>query len=344
MAEADAEGKVTDPEEGKEAEAGNAEDLERDFGEVEDSPDPGKDTSSIDDDTSVVKDKGSDTKTDDEKAAEAVEAQKTYDSSTPEEKAAIDKTAADKAEAEVKAAYERLSPEEKEATDKKKADIEAHETETKRVADDHATAITRSEKRRVDTERWAQGLNQERLDMKREILILQRKAADPDYDPEKDDSLKDVGPTEEEKDLMSQQKGRASASLKASYTTRGKEVTDAILNEYKEMFSEDKAVQQQVRASEMPVEEAIGLVKLSKFFTKYGQDPDTVIVNVRKELTAELTPKIREEESKRIMADLKKTSNLPKNLSGVKGASTRETNKDKGSEDGKVRSMEDDFG
>ena len=327
------------------AEAGNAEDLDRDFASFgsEDSPDPEKDMSSDETVTSDLKDKGSDEKTDDEKAAEEATAKETYESSTPEEKAAIDKTEADKAEAEVKEAYERLSPEEKKSADDTKAEKETRETETKKLADDHQLALRSSEKRRADTERWAQGLNQDRLEMKREILILQRKAADPDYDPEKDESLQEVGPTEEQKALRSEQKGRAAASLRASYGTRGQEVTTALLNEYKTLFSEDRVVQEQVRASEMPVEEAIGLVSLSKFFTKWGQDPVAIEASMHEAITKELTPKIRAEENKKILADLKKTSTLPKTLSGVKGATVRDKEKGK-SEDSKPRSMEDDFG
>lgn len=343
---ADAEGKESQEQEVTDADRASVEALDADFGEASfetESPDPEKDTSS-EDTSGVKKDEGSEGKTDDEKAAEVQAAKETYDSSTPEEKAAIDKTVADKAEAEVKAAYEKLSPEEKKSADDTKAEKEVREVETKRIADDHSVVLSRSEKRRVDTERWAQGLNQEQLELKREILILQRKAADPDYDPEKDDSLKDVGPTEEEKAIRSEQKGRAGASLKASYATRGKEVTEALLAEYKEMFLEDRVVQQQVMASDVPVEEAIGLVKLSKFFTKYGQDPDAIITNVRKELTDELTPKIRVEENKKILADLKKTSSLPKTLSGVKGATDRQKTKGSSEGDGKSRSMEDDFG
>jgi hypothetical protein len=144
--------------------------------------------------------------------------------------------------------------------------------------------------------------------------------------------------------LRSEQKGRAGASLKAAYGKYGKEVTDAGLAEYRELFAQDQAVQEQVRAADMPVEEALGLVKLSKFFGKWGQDPDAIEAKIREDLTKELTPKIRETESKRIMADLKKTSAIPKGLSGVKGVTPAKGKKAGEEGDNKSRSMDDDFG
>ena len=315
--------------------------LDADFGDFEEESPESKDESS--DNTSDSEMKESDKKTDEEKAAEEAEQKEAHEKLSPEEKAIADKESADKVEADLKATYDKLSPEEKKAADDQKAEKEAREVETKRVTDSHSEALSKSEKRRADTERWAQGLNQAQLDLARENHILRKKALDPDYDPETDESLKDVGPSEEEKDLRSQQKGRAGASLKASYDKRGKEETDKGLAEYRELFAGDRVTQEQVRASDMPVEEAIGLVKLSKFFGKWGNDPDAIEATMRTELTKELTPKIREEESKRIMAGLKKTSVLPKGLSGVKGAATREKVK-KGEEvETKGRDMDDDF-
>ena len=107
------------------------------------------------------------------------------------------------------------------------------------------------------------------------------------------------------------------------------------------MFGEDEAVQQQVRDADMPVEEALSLVRLSKFFTEYGKEPEEIVSNIEKRAIDRETPKIREEESKRILADLKKTSKLPKGLSGVKGASS--SKEDNTSDDIKEKSLEETF-
>jgi len=319
-------------------------DLDDVFGDqldITESPDPEKESSG-DASGSEEKESGGEEKTDEEKAAAEVEEKEAYEKLSPEEKEVADKVVADKVAADLKDAYDKLTPEEKKSADDKKAEKETLEAERKTLNASHEEALSKSEKRRADTERWAQGLNQEQLELKREILILQRKAADPDYDPATDESLKEVGPTEEQKAAYSEQKGRAGASLKAAYGKYGKEVTDQGLKEYKELFSEDTAVQQQVMSSDMPVEEALGLVKLSKFFGRWGQDPDAIESKMREEMTKELTPKIRETESKRIMADLKKTSVLPKGLSGVKGTTSRV--KETVTEgDSKGRPIEDDF-
>jgi hypothetical protein len=317
-------------------------DLDKDFGE-QSSEEPPESDDKPSGDASGSEDKGSEgEKTDEEKAAAEAEEKEAYEKLSPEEKEAADKVVADKVEVDLKAAYDKLSPEEKKAADDEKAEEEALEVEKKRVVDDHAEVLSKSEKRRADTERWAQGLNQAQLDLQRENHILRKKAADPDYDPEKDESLKEVGPTEEQKAAYSEQKGRSAASLKAAYGKYGKEATDSGLAEYRELFQDDRAVQQQVMSSDMPVEEALGLVKLSKFFGKWGQDPDAIESKMRDEVTKELTPKIREVESKRIMSDLKKTSTIPKGLAGVKGATLRDKQKGSGGDEGD-EGIEKDF-
>ncbi len=260
-------------------------------------------------------------KVEEDKAAE--EAKVTYDSLSDEEKVAEDKKVADAAEATQKAEFEKLSPEEqKVVTDKFAADEKEAATKEKTDAqaryDEQTIALSKSEKRRADTERWAQERHQEALQIQRENIILQKQAKDPDYDPATDESLKEVGPTEEEKAHASEQRGRAGASMRAAFDKYGEDNVRAELAEYKVVFGEDRAVQQQVRDAEQPVEEALSVLRLNKFFVEFGSDPKVIMSNVETKLRKELTVMIRNEESKRIMADLKKTSKIPKGLSGVK--------------------------
>ncbi len=249
------------------------------------------------------------------------------------EKVIADKKVTD----DLKVAYDKLSPEEKVIADT----ATAKDTEVQTTLAGLKETVGKSDKRNQDTTRWAQGLSRDVADLKRENLILKKQAKDPEYDPAKDTTL-DTGPSEEEKAEVAAQSGRADASLTAAYDKFGKEAVDRDLQEYRDVFAQDDAVQQQVIRSLMPVQEAISIVRLSKFFKEYGNDPEAILATVNERLTKELTPKIREEESKRIMAGLKKTSALPKGLAGVKGAAHGE----KGSE-GKVpakdRTMEEEF-
>ena len=251
------------------------------------------------------------------------------------EKVIADKKVAD----DLKAAYEKLSPEEKVIADT----ATVKDTEIQTTLAGLKETVDKSDKRNQDTTRWAQGLSRDLAASKRENLILQKKLADPEYDETKDTTL-DTGPSDQEKADVAAQQGRADASLIAAYgkNNENKEAVDRDLQEYRDVFAQDDAVQQQVIRSLMPIQEAISIVRLSKFFKEYGPDPETIIDTMTKRLTAELEPKIRETESKRIMAGLKKTSALPKGLSGVKGASHGEKG-DEGKVPLKERTLEDEF-
>ena len=257
-----------------------------------------------------------------------------------EELQAAEKVIADKKVAdELVAAYEKLSPEEKVIADT----ATAKDTEIQTTLASLQETAGKSDKRNQDTTRWAQGLSRDVAALKRENLILKKQADDPEYDPTKDTTL-DTGPSDEEKAEISKQQGRADASLTAAYgkNNENKEAVDRDLQEYRDVFAQDDAVQQQVIRSLMPVQEAINIVRLSKFFKEYGNDPEAIVETMTKRLTAELEPKIRETETKRILAGLKKTNLLPKGLSGVKGAPQGEKG-DEGKIPVKERTMEDEF-
>ena len=240
---------------------------------------------------------------------------------------------------DLKIAYEKLSPEEKVIADT----ATAKDAEIQTTLAGLKETVGKSDKRNQDTTKWAQGLSRDLAASKRENLILKKQAEDPEYDPSKDTTL-DTGPSDQEKADVAAQSGRADASLIAAYgkNNENKEAVDRDLQEYRDVFAQDDAVQQQVIRSLMPIQEAISIVRLSKFFKEYGPDPETIIDTMTKRLTAELEPKIRETESKRIMAGLKKTSALPKGLSGIKGAARGEKG-DEGKVPVKERTLEDEF-
>ncbi len=349
-------GKITEGEgspEGEPKEAGSEEasptpaeaqgeiDLDNVFGdEVETKvPDPSEEKETLASGKEAVR-LASEKEAADKEAAAKDEASKAGSDEKSDELKAAEKVIADKKVADdLKAAYEKLSPEEKVIADT----ATVKDTEIQTTLAGLKETVDKSDKRNQDTTRWAQGLSRDLAASKRENLILQKKLADPEYDETKDTTL-DTGPSDQEKADVAAQQGRADASLIAAYgkNNENKEAVDRDLQEYRDVFAQDDAVQQQVIRSLMPIQEAISIVRLSKFFKEYGPDPETIIDTMTKRLTAELEPKIRETESKRIMAGLKKTSALPKGLSGVKGASHGE----KG-EEGKVplkeRTLEDEF-
>ena len=274
-----------------------------------------------------------------EEGAEKKEEVKETSDEKSEEVTAAEKVLADQKTAdELKVAYEKLTPEEKAATDA----AAARDTETRTTLADLKITVEKSDKRNQDTTRWAQGLSRDVADLKRENLILKKQAEDPEYDPAKDTSL-DTGPTEEQKEAAATQKGRADSSLIAAYgkDNENKEAVDRDLKEYRDTFASDPVVQQQVVRSAMPVQEAISIVRLSKFFGEYGRDPEAIIATVTERLTKELEPKIREEETKKILAGLKKTNVLPKGLSGIKESGASGTGKETGSS--KPRTLEEEF-
>lgn len=307
---------------------GSVEEFERTFADTPSEPEVALSDATGDTtgDTTSGDDKGEEVKVEEVKVEEEKPVEKEVELSE-EEKATTEKVASDKAVEEAKATYDRMTPEQKAAADTAHEEAEksaAKEVETQSKFDELTASLSTSEKRRLDTVKWAQGLNQEHLALKREVIILQKKAADPDYDPETDESLREQGPTAEAIAEQGKREGRATASLQAAYTKYGEQETKAQLTKYRELFSEDALVQQQVASAEQPVEEAISLVKLNEFFTRWGKEPADIESKMREEIGKELTPKIRAE----VLANLKKASKLPKGLSGVKGVAPAEKEAD----------------
>ena|SRR3990170_2547600 len=87
---------------------------------------------------------------------------------------------------------------------------------------------------------------------------------------------------------------------------------------FKEIIK-DPSVQFAIRNADAPVLEAIKAVKTHAFLEKYGRDPETVHLAIRKELETEVTEKL----TKEFQRKLEKKDKLPNTLSGIKGGDNK---------------------
>ena len=172
-------------------------------------------------------------------------------------------------------------------------------------------------KRWKDAGDYANRVNRENLDIKKQLEIVNKKL-DGTYDPEKDEPK---APPQEEILATGQTLGRVGASLDAAYQIYGKENVDKEVDEFNQLFEENPIVQQRVKGSNMPVVEVLKVMKEYRFVQKNGNDPDKWEENIRKALIEELTPKIREEESQKLMARLDKKDKEVGGLGGARGDS-----------------------
>ena len=115
---------------------------------------------------------------------------------------------------------------------------------------------------------------------------------------------------------------REKASYAAAIEIHGKEKVDEMLFGDNAPFKEiikDPSVQFAIRNADAPVLEAIKAVKTHAFLEKYGRDPETVHLAIRKELETEVTEKL----TKEFQRKLEKKDKLPNTLSGIKGGDNK---------------------
>ena len=172
-------------------------------------------------------------------------------------------------------------------------------------------------KRWKDAGDYANRVNRENLEIKKQLEIVNKKL-DGTYDPEK---AEPKAPPQEEILATGQALGRVGASLDAAYQIYGKEIVDKEVDEFNQLFEENPIVQQRVKGSNMPVVEAIKVMEEYRFIKENGPDPKKWKENIRKALVEELTPIIREEESQKLMARLDKKENEVAGIGGARGSS-----------------------
>ena len=267
-------------------------------------------------------DKASESKTDEEKEAESKAAEKTDEEKKKDESENKDQES------------KKESPDD---DDKGKSD-EKKDTEKSVLETELESKLTVAESRRTETQKWGNEKSSQVAELTRINAALEKKLADPDYDPATDPDLK--AQDEADKSELALQTGRAEASLQASYDKLGIEKTNELMGEFREVFGTDRATQLRVRAAEMPVQAALEVLNMSKFFSKYGDNTDKIVDNIRVEVTKELTPKIREEEKKKLLDAVKKKANADGVLNKVKGHTTKADQKPKEAD----TSLEAEFG
>ncbi len=180
-------------------------------------------------------------------------------------------------------------------------------------------------KRYTDTHAWANKQNQERIEFQRKVEALNKQLEtlhqkfDGTYDPEANrppqvdpDQVRQYGTLE----------GKAEASLAAAIEQHGQEAVMKDLERFRQVFGEDREVQQKVLMSPHPIREAMKAVKSHDFFQKYGYEPDSIMAKFKAEFEETELPKLREAELKRLQAEAKKqTPPEPRGIGSVQGTS-----------------------
>jgi hypothetical protein len=168
-----------------------------------------------------------------------------------------------------------------------------------------------------DTQRSRSEQETQMRQLHQQIAVLGKKL-DGTYDPQRDEP---PAPDPRVEHQRGQIVGKAEASLTAAFRSHGEETVMKSLERYAEIFGNDRFVQQRILESPDPVQGAMDAVKGFDFFTKYGNDQNTIIEKIRTELETELTPKIAEREAKRIVDELAQKRSEPKGLGKVQGSS-----------------------
>src|SRR3990167_488931 len=261
-------------------------------------------------------------------AAESSDTEKSSDES-PESTSPTDKP-------DVKTEEVKSKPDDTPAADdKKKADKagekkdESAEKKDLKSAKDADKKDEKSEdpyeKRWKDTATWANKEHQEKLqlqahvnELSKHIDILQKKYADPDYDPANDPKYK--GPSNEDIAEASVNVGKALASRTAAYEMHGKEMVDVSLGKFKELFGENQMIQRIVLDAEAPAFEAMKIVDRYEFEQKYGNNPKAIHAAIKKETETELRKALRKEILDEITAGGDKRASTPTGLSGSRGS------------------------
>lgn len=176
-------------------------------------------------------------------------------------------------------------------------------------------------KRYKDAGDYATRVNRDNLDLKRQLDVINKKL-DGTYDPEKDAIPE---PTAEEVAGRAELVGRARASLEAAYQLaevngEDKTAVDQDIEEFDRLFGNNPIADHTIRTAANPVLAARRFLKEYRFVEKFGRDPDKIIENVRKALIDELTPKIREEESQKLMARLEKKGKEVAGIGAARGS------------------------
>jgi len=232
-------------------------------------------------------------------------------SKTPEEIAA-EKAAADK--------VKDLPTDEKTKADAKKA------------ADDKAAADLPFKQRLEETQKWAQGINQENTqlrqiaeDQKQRLDVLQKKV-DGTW-TEQDEAASQQGHRPEDIASYAKLQGKAIASHAAATRELGAETVNAALAEYYQLFDKNPAMRQALNQSDSPVHEAMAIIDRYHFEQEHGATPKEWIASITKKVSADLEKSLRKSILEEIRAGKSKRENTPESLANTGGGDQGENSK-----------------
>lgn len=166
-------------------------------------------------------------------------------------------------------------------------------------------------KRYWDTMQWDHKLNEENVDLKRNLEITQKKL-DGTYVEE--DTIAQA--EAQQKEAQAEFKGKLTASNKIAIENYGQDYVTKMLYAPDAPFQQinnDPAVHFRVLHSEAPALEAIKILKELTFFNKYGRDVDKIESTIREKLKVE----IKEEVTKEFKEKLKMKDKQPDGLGNV---------------------------
>jgi hypothetical protein len=182
------------------------------------------------------------------------------------------------------------------------------------------------EKRYKDTQSWANKVNQENLELKRNLGILSQqlevvnKKLDGTYDPEKDEPklppVEDIVRYAQSEALF---KGRLDSSRAAAFQVHTPEkvekmlwADDAPLRE----IQDNPMVKFRIENSPSPVMEAMDVVKEYMWYKQWGYKPEDIETNIRNDERK----KAEEAAMKKLSGNLDLRDRMPSTLGNVKGA------------------------
>lgn len=196
------------------------------------------------------------------------------------------------------------------------------------------------DKRFRDTQRSRSELEQQIAEERRQRIILTKKL-EGTYDPRVDEP---APPDPQAIRQWGEIEGKAQTSLAVAYRQHGKDKVNQVMEKYGKIFGQDRAVQERILMSDDPIQSAMDAVASFEFFEQYGANPSAIVESIRKQVEAELAPKIAEREAKRIQGELASNKSEPRGIGRVQGSSGA-TDKSVSKENaGRARPLEAIFG
>lgn len=191
-----------------------------------------------------------------------------------------------------------------------------------------------------DTQRSRSQLEEQNRQFQRQLTVLQAKF-DGTYDPRIHD---EPPPDPQAIRTWGAIEGKAQASFAAASRIHGQEKVMKALETYAQVFGQDRSVQERILLSDDPVQAAMDAVDGYSFYQQYGTSPSQIEEAIKQKLIKELTPKIAEQEAKRIQKELTSNRSEPRGIGQVQGGSGAEDTKVSKSNAGRPKPIGQLFG